>query len=98
VESIYFAPASSRTILMRMLANLLFIFERAGEKRKHWHDSGLARRSSASSTFPSVPVNARVFPLAGAISPKHWLLHGPECFIGRKKIARLFASETSWRS
>jgi len=35
VESIYFAPASSRVILMRVLANLLFIFERAGEKRRH---------------------------------------------------------------
>jgi regulator of sirC expression with transglutaminase-like and TPR domain len=34
-EPIYFAPASSRTVLMRMLANLLFIFERAGEQRKH---------------------------------------------------------------
>jgi regulator of sirC expression with transglutaminase-like and TPR domain len=34
-ESIYFAPASPRIILMRMLANLLFIFQRAGEKRKH---------------------------------------------------------------
>ena len=34
-ESGYFAPASSRVVLMRMLANLLFIFERAGEKRKH---------------------------------------------------------------
>ena len=34
-ESSYFAPASPRIVLMRMLANLLFIFERAGEKRKH---------------------------------------------------------------
>ncbi|HEY2800801.1 MAG TPA: transglutaminase-like domain-containing protein [Chthoniobacterales bacterium] len=34
-QSSYFAPASSRLIFMRMLANLLFIFERAGEKRKH---------------------------------------------------------------
>jgi len=33
-ESIYFAPASPRIVLMRMLANLLFIFERAGEKQK----------------------------------------------------------------
>ena len=33
-ESIYFAPASSRIVLMRMLANLHFIFERAGEKKK----------------------------------------------------------------
>src|SRR5450432_3240979 len=34
-ESSYFAPASPRLVLMRMLANLLFIFERAGEKQKH---------------------------------------------------------------
>lgn len=34
-QSRYFAPASSRLVFMRMLANLLFIFERAGEKRKH---------------------------------------------------------------
>jgi regulator of sirC expression with transglutaminase-like and TPR domain len=34
-ESRYFAPASPRLILMRMLANLVFIFERAGEKEKH---------------------------------------------------------------
>lgn len=34
-ESIYFAPASPRLVLMRMLTNLLFIFERAGEKQKH---------------------------------------------------------------
>ncbi len=34
-ESSYFAPASPRLIFMRMLANLLFIFERAGEKPKH---------------------------------------------------------------
>lgn len=34
-ESSYFAPASPRIVLMRMLANLLFIFERAGEERKH---------------------------------------------------------------
>ena len=33
-ESIYFAPASPRVVLMRMLANLHFIFERAGEKQK----------------------------------------------------------------
>ena len=30
----YFAPASSRVILMRMLANLVLIFERQGEKQK----------------------------------------------------------------
>ncbi|MGH7938131.1 MAG: transglutaminase family protein, partial [Chthoniobacterales bacterium] len=35
MQSSYFAPASPRLIFMRMLANLLFIFERAGEKRKH---------------------------------------------------------------
>jgi regulator of sirC expression with transglutaminase-like and TPR domain len=34
-QSRYFAPASSRLVFMRMLANLLFIFERAGEKGKH---------------------------------------------------------------
>ena len=34
-QSHYFAPASSRLVFMRMLANLLFIFERAGEKQKH---------------------------------------------------------------
>jgi regulator of sirC expression with transglutaminase-like and TPR domain len=34
-ESKYFAPASPRLVLMRMLANLLFIFERAGERQKH---------------------------------------------------------------
>jgi regulator of sirC expression with transglutaminase-like and TPR domain len=33
-QSSYFAPASSRLVLMRMLANLLFIFERNGEKAK----------------------------------------------------------------
>ena len=33
-ESIYFAPASPRVVLMRMLANLHYIFERAGEKQK----------------------------------------------------------------
>src|SRR5204862_8273861 len=33
-DSIYFAPAPARLIFMRMLANLLFIFERAGEKQK----------------------------------------------------------------
>ena len=33
-QSSYFAPASPRLVLMRMLANLLFIFERAGEKTK----------------------------------------------------------------
>ncbi len=30
-QSSYFAPASPRLVLMRMLANLLFIFERSGE-------------------------------------------------------------------
>ena len=34
-ESSYFAPASARVVLMRMLANLVFIFERSGEKEKH---------------------------------------------------------------
>ena len=34
-QSNYFAPASSRLVLMRMLANLVFIFERAGEREKH---------------------------------------------------------------
>ncbi|HEY1770699.1 MAG TPA: transglutaminase-like domain-containing protein [Chthoniobacterales bacterium] len=34
-KSIYFAPAPPRVILFRMLANLLFIFERAGDKQKH---------------------------------------------------------------
>ena len=34
-ESAYFAPAPPRLVFMRMLANLLFIFERTGEKRKH---------------------------------------------------------------
>ena len=34
-QSNYFAPASSRLIFMRMLANLLFIFERARERQKH---------------------------------------------------------------
>ena len=34
-HSSYFAPASSRLIFMRMLANLLFIFERSGERQKH---------------------------------------------------------------
>lgn len=34
-HSSYFAPASPRLVFMRMLANLLFIFERAGEKEKH---------------------------------------------------------------
>jgi regulator of sirC expression with transglutaminase-like and TPR domain len=34
-ESSYFAPASPRLVFMRMLANLLFIFERAGDKPKH---------------------------------------------------------------
>jgi regulator of sirC expression with transglutaminase-like and TPR domain len=31
----YFAPASSRIIFVRMLANLLFIFERAGDDAMH---------------------------------------------------------------
>jgi regulator of sirC expression with transglutaminase-like and TPR domain len=34
-ESRYFAPASPRLVLMRMLANLIFILERTGEKEKH---------------------------------------------------------------
>ncbi len=34
-QSCYFARASSRLVLMRMLANLVFIFERNGEKEKH---------------------------------------------------------------
>ncbi|MEO5754669.1 MAG: transglutaminase-like domain-containing protein [Chthoniobacterales bacterium] len=34
-QSSYFAPASPRLVLMRMLANLLFIFERSGERKKH---------------------------------------------------------------
>lgn len=34
-QSSYFAPASPRLVFMRMLANLLFIFERAGERPKH---------------------------------------------------------------
>ncbi len=34
-ESSYFAPASPRLVFLRMLANLLFIFERAGDRRKH---------------------------------------------------------------
>jgi regulator of sirC expression with transglutaminase-like and TPR domain len=34
-QSCYFAPASPRLVLMRMLANLVFIFERSGEKEKH---------------------------------------------------------------
>ena len=33
-HSSYFAPASPRLVLMRMLANLLFVFERAGKKQK----------------------------------------------------------------
>ena len=33
-ESSYFAPASPRLVLMRMMANLVFIYERAGEKEK----------------------------------------------------------------
>jgi regulator of sirC expression with transglutaminase-like and TPR domain len=34
-HSSYFSPASPRLVLMRMLANLVFIFERAGDKPKH---------------------------------------------------------------
>jgi len=34
-QSSYFTPASPRLVLMRMLANLVFIFERAGERQKH---------------------------------------------------------------
>ena len=34
-QSCYFAPASPRLVLMRMLANLVFIFERTGERDKH---------------------------------------------------------------
>jgi regulator of sirC expression with transglutaminase-like and TPR domain len=34
-HSSYFGPASSRLVLMRMLANLVFIFERAGHRDKH---------------------------------------------------------------
>lgn len=34
-QSHYFAPATPRLVFLRMLANLLFIFERAGEKRRH---------------------------------------------------------------
>ena len=34
-HSSYFAPASPRLVLMRMLANLVFIFERRGEREKH---------------------------------------------------------------
>jgi regulator of sirC expression with transglutaminase-like and TPR domain len=34
-SSSYFAPASPRLVLMRMLANLVFIFERRGERSKH---------------------------------------------------------------
>lgn len=34
-QSSYFAPASPRLIFMRMLANLVFIFERSGEKPRH---------------------------------------------------------------
>src|SRR5450432_4943645 len=33
-QSSYFAPASTRLVFTRMLANLVFIFERAGEKQK----------------------------------------------------------------
>lgn len=34
-QSGYFVPAPPRLVLMRMLANLLFIFERSGEREKH---------------------------------------------------------------
>ena len=34
-QASYFKPASPRVVLMRMLANLLFIFERSGERQKH---------------------------------------------------------------
>lgn len=34
-QASYFAPAAPRLIFMRMLANLLFIFERSGDKTKH---------------------------------------------------------------
>jgi regulator of sirC expression with transglutaminase-like and TPR domain len=34
-QSSYFVPAPPRLVLMRMLANLLFIFERSGEREKH---------------------------------------------------------------
>ena len=34
-HSSYFAPASPRLTLMRMLANLVFIFERRGEREEH---------------------------------------------------------------
>lgn len=34
-HSSYFTPASSRMIFMRMLANLVFIYERNGDKAKH---------------------------------------------------------------
>lgn len=34
-QSCYFAPASPRLIFMRMLANLVFVFDRTGARRKH---------------------------------------------------------------
>jgi regulator of sirC expression with transglutaminase-like and TPR domain len=34
-DASYFVPASPRIVLMRMLANLVFIFERIGERTKH---------------------------------------------------------------
>lgn len=34
-HSSYYAPAAPRLVLMRMLANLIFIFERQGDKQRH---------------------------------------------------------------
>lgn len=34
-QSSYFAPATPRLVFMRMLANLVFVFERTGDKRHH---------------------------------------------------------------
>ncbi|MGH8094348.1 MAG: transglutaminase-like domain-containing protein, partial [Chthoniobacterales bacterium] len=34
-QSSYFTPASPRLVLMRMFANLVFIFERSGDREKH---------------------------------------------------------------
>ena len=34
-QASYFAPASPRLVLLRMLTNLLFIFERSGERKKN---------------------------------------------------------------
>lgn len=34
-DASYFTPASPRLVLMRMLANLVFIFERSGERARH---------------------------------------------------------------